>query len=259
MVVYKSLKSNRKIGVMKARTWRRIHRYLGLVIGVQLLLWTLSGLIFSWNSIEAVRGEHLIREQAPIDLKNYEFTSIGDVTEKVTDDHAVLTVELRTMLGRPVYELTLKENDAHVFVLVDARSGEMLSPIDADTAKRVAQNDFADDAEVRSIELIDSVGSHSEYRGKELPAFRVEMDHPTDTVIYVSANRGVVTTRRNNQWRRFDFFWMLHTMDYRGRDNFNHRLLKTVSIFGLVTVLSGFVLWFKTSRWFRRKKPRESS
>ena len=239
---------------MKARTWRRIHRYLGLVIGVQLLLWTASGLIFSWNSIQAVRGEHLIREQAPIDLKNYELTSIGDVSAKVSDDHAVLSVELRTMLGRPVYELTIEENDAHVFVLADARSGETLSPIDADTAKRIAQNDFAEDVDVRSVELIESVGSHSEYRGKELPAYRVVLEHPTDTAIYVSANRGVVTTRRNNQWRMFDFFWMLHTMDYQGRDNFNHWILKTVSIFGLVTVLSGFVLWFKTSRVFRRRK-----
>jgi len=244
---------------MKARTWRRIHRYLGLVIGVQLLLWTTSGLIFSWNSIKAVRGEHLIREQSPIDLKNYELISIGDATEKVTEDQVVLSVELRTMLGRPVYELTLEENDTHVFTLVDARSGKVLSPIDADAATRVAQNDFAENVEVRSVELIESVGSHSEYRGKELPAFRVVMEHPTDTAIYVSANRGVVTTRRSNQWRLFDFFWMLHTMDYQGRDNFNTWLLKTVSIFGLVTVLSGFVLWFKTSRWFRRKKPRDSS
>ncbi len=244
---------------MKARTWRKIHRYLGLVIGVQLLLWTASGLIFSWNSIEAVRGEHLIRERSPIDLKDYELISIGDASEKVTDDQVVLSVELRTMLGHPVYELTLEENDAHIFALVDARSGKLLSPIDVDAAKRVAQNDFALDVDVRSVELIESTGSHSEYRGKELPAYRVVLEHPTDTAIYVSASRGVVTTRRNNQWRRFDFFWMLHTMDYQGRDNFNHWLLKTVSIFGLVTVLSGFVLWFKTSRWFRRKKPRESS
>ena len=196
----------------------------------------------------------MIREQSPIDLKKHKLIRIGDVTEKVPDDQAVLSVVLRTMLGRPIYELTLKENDSHVFVLVDALSGEQLSPIDADAAKKIAQNDFADDVEVRSVELVESTGSHSEYRGKELPAYRVVLEHPTDTAIYVSANRGVVTTRRNNQWRMFDFFWMLHTMDYQGRDNFNHWILKTVSIFGLATVLSGFVLWFKTSRVFRRKK-----
>ena len=64
-------------------------------------------------------------------------------------------------------------------------------------------------------------------------------------MIYVSAERGVVTTRRNNRWRIFDFFWMLHTMDYQGRDSFNHWLLRIVSAFGLLTVLTGYVLWLK--------------
>jgi uncharacterized iron-regulated membrane protein len=93
---------------------------------------------------------------------------------------------------------------------------------------------------------------HSEYRGKELPAWRVELDHPSGTVIYVAANRGLVTTRRNHRWRLFDFFWMLHTMDYQGRDNFNSWLLMSFSVFGVVTVVSGYWLWWRTST-LRRK------
>ena len=42
---------------MQVRTYRKIHRYLGLVVGVQLLLWTGSGLFFALNPIEKVRGE----------------------------------------------------------------------------------------------------------------------------------------------------------------------------------------------------------
>jgi len=42
---------------MNVRTLRKIHRYLGLFVGVQLLLWTAGGLFFSLNSIEKVRGE----------------------------------------------------------------------------------------------------------------------------------------------------------------------------------------------------------
>ena len=64
---------------MSARRWRRIHRYLGLVIGVQLFLWTLSGLIFSWNSIKSVRGEDLIRHQEPIDLTEFKIKSFDEI------------------------------------------------------------------------------------------------------------------------------------------------------------------------------------
>ena len=38
-------------------TLKKFHRYIGLLIAVQLLLWTVSGIYFSFNKIENVRGE----------------------------------------------------------------------------------------------------------------------------------------------------------------------------------------------------------
>ena len=52
---------------------------------------------------------------------------------------------------------------------------------------------------------------------------------------------------RHQSWRWFDFLWMGHTMDYKGRDNFNNILLRIFSLFGVFTVLSGFVLWGTSS------------
>jgi len=37
---------------------------------------------------------------------------------------------------------------------------------------------------------------------------------------------------------------MTHTMDYEGRDDFNNLFLRIFSALGLITVLSGFVLWY---------------
>jgi hypothetical protein len=52
---------------------------------------------------------------------------------------------------------------------------------------------------------------------------------------------------RNSKWRIFDFLWMLHTMDYAGRDNFNNTLLRAFSILGLTTIGSGFLLFVITT------------
>ena len=51
-----------------------------------------------------------------------------------------------------------------------------------------------------------------------------------------------MTARRNDRWRVFDFFWMLHVMDYRERENFNHPLLISMAGLALATVLAGLVL-----------------
>ena len=36
---------------------RKIHKYLSVVVSVQLLLWTISGIYFAFNQIELIRGE----------------------------------------------------------------------------------------------------------------------------------------------------------------------------------------------------------
>jgi hypothetical protein len=70
--------------------------------------------------------------------------------------------------------------------------------------------------------------------------------------VYVSSQLGTFQAVRHNQWRAFDFLWMLHTMDYKSRDDINNWLLRGFSIFGLLTVLSGFLLYFISSSTVRR-------
>ncbi len=36
---------------------RRSHRYLGVILGIQFLFWTISGLYFSWTNIDEIYGD----------------------------------------------------------------------------------------------------------------------------------------------------------------------------------------------------------
>lgn len=45
---------------------------------------------------------------------------------------------------------------------------------------------------------------------------------------------------------------MIRTMDYEGRDNFNNIILRSFSILGLITILSGFTLWYTSSPTIRK-------
>ncbi len=198
----------------------------------------------------------MISPAKSINLRNYPVRNLNEIIDHDAagqfGDHSVVLATLKTLLNQPVYEVTFDANGTNHVRLVDAITGNIISPIDKTTAGQIAIADFSEDVEVRSIEWIESAGPHSEYRGKELPAYRVVLDHPSGTAIYVSADRGVVTSRRNTQWRMFDFFWMLHTMDYQGRDNFNSWLLRGMSVFGVVTVISGFGLGLVTTGWVRK-------
>jgi putative intracellular protease/amidase len=61
----------------------------------------------------------------------------------------------------------------------------------------------------------------------------------------------MVHSIRTNQWRIFDFLWMLHILDFESRDNINNWLLRLFSVLGLVTLLSGYWLFFVS----RRRRP----
>ena len=48
------------------------------------------------------------------------------------------------------------------------------------------------------------------------------------------------------------FMWtMMHTMDYQSRNNLGNWLLRAFSVFGLVTILSGFTLFLISSKRFK--------
>jgi len=237
---------------------RKTHRILGLVIGLQLLLWTVSGLYFSWNDIGKVRGEHLAAEPSGIDTEDSGILSpqvvLAALTERDAGIEKITGVSLRVLLADPVYEIGYVADGKADHILADARTGEIRSPLSEAEAVAVARADFVPDAPVLGTELVEEVGTHSEFRGRDLPAYRVEFDHPSGARVYVSANRGLVTARRNNTWRVFDFLWMFHIMDYETRDDINNFLLRAFSVLGVATVLSGYLMWGFTSRWFRRRR-----
>ena len=69
---------------------------------------------------------------------------------------------------------------------------------------------------------------------------------------YISIKNAKFQTVRHRDWRWFDFLWMTHTMDYEGRDDFNNTVLRIFSLLGLITVMSGFSLWFVSSPTVRK-------
>jgi hypothetical protein len=243
---------------MDVRTYRKIHRRLGLVVGIQLLLWTAGGLFFSLNPIAKVRGETEEPEAPPLEFATPP-SSPAEALNELLLDHPqadISTVLLRHHLDGAIYEITFLENGEPHWALADVSTGELRATVDREEAEAIARRAYAPDSPVADVTLVAETTSGSEYRERPLPAYRVTFDDPLGTRLYVSVERGVVTARRNDRWRWFDFLWMLHIMDYQTRDNFNTILLQAVSALGLVTVLSGFILASVTSPLLRRTTKR---
>ena len=121
-------------------TLRKFHKYISLIVSVQLLLWTISGIYFSFNKIENVRGEqYRIENKAPSPNQK-------EQTKMLTTEEAKKIVSLKTTLtpiqsllideevrgsefrGRnlPLYKvISENENGKKINVYVDPFSGEV--------------------------------------------------------------------------------------------------------------------------------------
>ena len=77
-----------------------------------------------------------------------------------------------------------------------------------------------------------------------MPLYKISTDTKEKINIYVNPMTGDILSIRSDSWRIWDFFWALHIMDYKDRENINNILLKIFSILALVTSVSGIVLFF---------------
>ena len=238
--------ANRKIHLRV----RRLHRYLGVILGIQFLFWTISGLYFSWTNIDEIHGD--LQHKHPPHLKNeFHFISPDSILQQLHPD-VINSIQLISILQKPYYSIDYSKDKNVKLILADAETGIIRKPITKEEAIKIAAESFNAEARLVTAEYITSANKHHEYREKPLPAWAVTFDHPSKTTVYVSAERGMVETFRNYKWRLFDFLWMGHTMGYQDRDDINNWLLRIFSVFGLITVLSGFALYFASSKRFRK-------
>lgn len=233
------------------RLIRKWHRYLGLFLGIQLLLWTIGGLYFSWTNIDQVRGDDVRKKESSLNLEHCT-TSLQYVLSRLNASFKVehlMAVQLVNVLDSSYYQITFHNGERTASVLAKAATGALRQPLSEKEAVEVAKAGISKVAKVEKVEYLTEVGAHHEYRENPLPAYAISFGGEVYATVYVSTEKGTIQKIRNNRWRVFDFLWMLHTMDYEGRDDINNWILRIFSLLGLVALLSGFALY-----WVSRKR-----
>ena len=175
------------------RSSRKIHKYLSLAISIQLLLWTVSGIYFSFNKIEDVRGNLYLKPEEKVETPK---------VNKISHERALQIVADKTYL-KPLSLIEITE---------------------------------------------DKPGS--EYRGRDLPLYKIESSNKNskNINIYIDPYSAKIVAIRSNQWRIWDFMWGLHIMDWNERDDMSNVFLKIFSILALLSAISGIYLFFYTNK-----------
>ena len=218
--------------------FRKLHKWVGLALGFQLVLWTVSGAAMALIDHHAVAGEHVVRAAEP---KAITAAPAALQTLAAAAPDGVVGLTLKPLLERFVYEVRTPGGSR----LLDAANGAPVV-VDADLARRIALQQYAGSAPVRAVTRL--ARPNLETRDREGPLWRVQFDDAGDTAFYVSETTGELLDKRTNAYRAFDVFWMIHIMDYTERRSFNHPLIWTLAAAGVWMSVTGFVLLFLSFR-----------
>ena len=209
---------------------RNTHKYLSFFISIQLLLWTISGIYFAFNKIENVRGEqYRLQPPSNYSFKNIEF-EIPEATSAVVKKRLDKTiVAASTKAGMRYFD----------------EAGDPLKKISFDEAKKIVVKNTL--LKPIAVEEINESKKGSEYRGRQLPIYKVITHNANNKEInaYLNIFSGDIVAIRSAQWRIWDLMWGFHIMDWQERDNIDNMLLKIFSILALISSLSGILLFFK--------------
>jgi hypothetical protein len=218
---------------------RSLHKWLTLFVGLQLLVWAVTGFFMVAVDLDFIHGDSLVRNLR-IPLANARAAlPVSDLTGRYPE---VTFVSMHSLpvLSAPVYELTAAGRK----VLVDAASGQQLSPLATGMIRQLARSYYAGSGQLSSVTLLEDEVP-MEVRGRAPPLWRVDFDDWLQTTLYLHPDTGALVTRRHRLWRWYDFQWMLHIMDYGEREEPSGAVPRIATVLGAVTVLSGvWLLYF---------------
>jgi len=227
------------------KTSRKFHKWLMLFLGVQFVIWTISGAYMVIFDIDYIHGDSLVvNHQNKIDVNDINF-SHRDLLEKYPD---AKNIELDVFIDQSVYRFTTSSGDKQSHHVLLASNGQQLSPMKEDMAIRAAQHYYNGEGSVSEVELI-TQNPPFELSRRALPAWRINFNDFGSPSIYVSAQSGKLVAKRHEFWRIFDLMFSLHVMDYEDEDPSNQLLFWFV-LFSLIASIFGFVLTY-----FRIFKP----
>lgn len=232
------------------KTSIQLHKWVGLVVGLQVLFWVLGGLVMTAIPIERVHGDHhLAFPRAPaIDVgKILPVTRIAELS-----GFEVSKAELRNTPRGPAWIVSAPSGQE---LWIDARTGGEVQEVTEAEARAVATRSYTGKGKPVSARLMDEPPVEAGVGG---PLWQVRFGDGEGTTLYIDTFTGDVTSRRSDLWRFYDFFYRLHIMNFGPAETYNHPLIIATTALTLSIVVTGFILlWFRVGRdlklWLARR------
>jgi uncharacterized iron-regulated membrane protein len=234
------------------KTARTVHKWLMLLLGLQFVIWPVTGAYMVFVHIDYIHGDPLITNpQIKINPDKLQY-SLAQLLQ--TYPHAE-QISVGKLMEQDVYRFSIPSQTATQQVLLSAQTGERLSPLNQTTAIALAQYYYAGNEPIDEVNLLTD-NPPFELSDRHLPAWRINFEHFSAPSIYISADSGLIVGKRHAFWRIFDWMFRFHVMDYGDAEEVDNLLLFWIALLSTFATISGLVLtYFRVFGRKSRRKP----
>jgi len=217
------------------KTSRKLHKWLMLFVGTQLLIWAATGSYMVVMDIDYIHGDSLVTSNHQlIDANQVQFT-LANLRQQYPNAEQI---SLKMLQGKAVYQFKL----AKKWQLIAAQTGELLPSISKTQAISIAKRRYTGKGEILSSSLLTK--ANGEISPRILPAWKISFDDFAAPRLYISAQTGELVTKRHDFWVLFDWLYRFHIMDYGDEEDAGNRLLMTIALISLLASVTGVVLTY---------------
>jgi hypothetical protein len=234
-----------------------IHRWFGIVMCTFIGMWFCSGVVMMYVGFPALTVQERLAGLPALDASQLAYTPTSMVRQLGAD--ALSNLRLTTVLGRPAFIATTKDNH-HTVSFAD--SGDLLEQVLPEDALHSSQNyiqnsqhlgsisgNFAATRDMDQWTVSSSLHSHR-------PLHKVEIDDTAGTHLYISSHTGEIvrdTTRKERffNWVGANLHW-IYPLPLRRHPSIWHWVIVVLSLAGLISVVTGGIIGVLRLRWRKR-------
>jgi len=238
------------------RNTRKIHQYVTIGAVLFLLASVITGLLWAYAPYLYWADGYKQRKHdfSPQDIARARF-SVSDIIQKTESrfgkDSVLEELTLSSDAGMLLYDVRYRGSDGKVHrTLLDAKSGDWISPLNEETALRIARQYVLDIPPVEAVSLEEAWIPRKKNTGR--PAWVVRFSDNGGTEIILDPATGEILEDQDNI-RRFHFFIMkLHQFNFFG---FKKVLTIIPGLPLLIAIITGSMMW-ATPKWRNYAKKR---
>ena len=174
-----------------------IHRYLGIGVGVLMVVWCLTGVVMMYVRYPALSPAERLRHLEPLEWRGCCVVS----ESSLADEALVDTFQVESVTSRPMLRVKLAHSGWRLIDLID---GHLISGI----SERQAADIAATFSQTRAPPRLQGAIDYDQWTvsgefNRERPLFRFALDDTVGTQLYVSSTTGELvqmTTARQRLW-----------------------------------------------------------